>query len=295
MSEFEEVVVESASKDSGSESLGEKTCSFDLNHDPPETKPSTNFKTKIYHVGSGNIIGKNIIQEFFNCAGVIPIISGSILDKTNCYVDAIAMLVVKLERIFLHIHPALQKIFYELPNIHDPRAKKIATIILMHEFDYIIREARGIFSFYKINFEHPPIEEILHDKDTIRRLESKDYFAYGKNIRRRVPYAEIIKTMYHHACDKFEWVTKGIDEGFSEKWFESTARDPIDDEIHVLYEDVYGDDPEFEVMNVKITNQSPFYYLSSPTRKEEHESRELMRNFLEDLIKKDLGMKDDNT
>jgi hypothetical protein len=59
----------------------------------------------------------------------------------------------------------------------------------MHEFDYIIREARDIFSFYKIDFEHPPIEEILHDKDTIRRLESKDYFAYGENIRKRVPYA----------------------------------------------------------------------------------------------------------
>jgi hypothetical protein len=30
-------VVESASEDSGSESLGDKTHSFDLNHDPPET------------------------------------------------------------------------------------------------------------------------------------------------------------------------------------------------------------------------------------------------------------------
>jgi hypothetical protein len=215
MSELEKVVVVSASENSGSESHGDKTHSFNLNHDPPETNSPTNFKTKVYHVGSGNTIGKNIIQEFFNCAGVIPIINGSILDKKNCYVDAIAMLVVKLERFFLHIHPTLQKIFCELPNIHDPRAKKIATIILMHEFDYIIREVRDIFSFYKIDFEHPPIEEILHDKDSIRRLESKDYFAYGKNIRRRVPYAEIIKTMYHHACDKFEWVTKGIDEGFS--------------------------------------------------------------------------------
>jgi hypothetical protein len=104
-------------------------------------------------------------------------------------------------------------------------------------------------------------------------LESKDYFAYGDNIRRRVPYTEIIKTLYHHACDKFEWVIKGIYEGFSEEWFEGMARDPIDDEIHVLYEDVYGDNPEFEVMNVKVTNQSPSNYLSSPTSKEEHESR----------------------
>jgi hypothetical protein len=36
--------------------------------------------------------------------------------------------------------------------------------------------------------------------------------------------------MYHHAGDKFEWVTKGIDEGFSEEWFKGTARYPIDDE-----------------------------------------------------------------
>ena len=178
------------------------------------------------------------------------------------------MLVIKLERNFLHIHPALQKIFYELPNIHNPKIKKIATIIHMHEFDYIIKEARDIFSFYRIDFEHLPIEEILHDKDTICRLESKDYFAYGENIRRRVSYAEVIKTLYHNACDKFEWIAKGIDEGFSEEWFEGTARDPIDDEIHVLYEDLYGDDSEFEVMNVKVTEQSPFKYLSSPTRKE---------------------------
>ena len=113
----------------------------------------------------------------------------------------------------------------------------------MHEFDYIIKEARDIFSFNKIDFEHPPIEEILHDKDTIHRVEYKDYFAYGENIRRRVPYAEVIKTLYHNTCDKFEWITKGIDEGFSEEWFESMAREPIDDEIHVLYEDLYGNDP----------------------------------------------------
>ena len=68
--------------------------------------------------------------------------------------------------------------------------------------------------------------------------------------------------LYHNTCDKFEWITKGIDEGFSNDWFESTARDPIDDEIHVLYEDLYGDDSEFEVMNIKIIEQSPFNYLS---------------------------------
>ena len=74
-------------------------------------------------------------------------IRGAILDNTNCYADAISMLVLKLEREFLHIHPALEKRFYDLPNILDPKAKKLATIILMHEFDYVVREAREFFCF----------------------------------------------------------------------------------------------------------------------------------------------------
>ena len=62
------------------------------------------------------------------------------------------------------------------------------------------------------------------------------------------------------------------------------AREPTNEERHVLYEDVYGDDSEFEVMNVKITKQSPFNSLSSPTRKEEHEKRDFLGKVLEDLI-----------
>ena len=75
----------------------------------------------------------------------------------------------------MHIHPALQNIFYELPNVLHPKAKKIATIILMREFDFIIKEAREIFVFYNKNIEHPPVEEILHDKETLCSLESRDY------------------------------------------------------------------------------------------------------------------------
>jgi len=82
-------------------------------------------------VGDGNIIGKSVIQEFFDCTGSMPISKISILLDTNCYADAIVMLVDKLERKFVHIHPALQKVFCKLPNTNHPIAKKIATIILM--------------------------------------------------------------------------------------------------------------------------------------------------------------------
>ena len=71
----------------------------------------------------------------------MPISKRSILLDTNCYADAIVMLVEKLQRKFVHIHPALQKVFYELPNINHPIVKKIATIILMREFDFYNRRS----------------------------------------------------------------------------------------------------------------------------------------------------------
>ena len=119
----------------------------------------------------------------------------------------LSMVVVKLEREILHIHPALQKVFYELPNIHDPKAKKIATITLMHEFNNIIREAREIFSYYNKKIEQPPIE-VLHNKETTRGLESKD-LCFSTNLRKRVPFPEVIQTLYLGAYENFDWVTKG--------------------------------------------------------------------------------------
>ena len=138
-------------------------------------------------MGDGNIIGKHVIQEFYDCTGSMPINKGSILLDTNCYADAIVMLVEKLERKFVHLHPALQTVFYELPDINHPIAKKIATIILMHEFDFIIQDARDIFAFYKKDVEHPPIIDFLHDKETTRSLESRDYQSYSENPRKGFP------------------------------------------------------------------------------------------------------------
>ena len=46
--------------------------------------------------------------------------------------------------------------------INNPKAKKIATLVLMNEFDHIVREAREIFDFYGMNRENPVIDEILY-------------------------------------------------------------------------------------------------------------------------------------
>ena len=70
------------------------------------------------------------------------------------------------------------------------------------------------------------------------------------------------------------------------------TKQPVKNQIRILYDDIYGDDPDYGFMNVKITNQSPFHELSSPTRRERKEKRDLLRKVLGDLIKKELH---DNT
>ena len=88
----------------------------------------------------------------------------------------------------------------------------------MREFDFIIQEAREIFAFYNKDIEHSTIEEILHDKETLCSLESRDYQSYNDNLRRRVHYSEITQTIHLETYDKFDWISRGIYVGFNRDW-----------------------------------------------------------------------------
>ena len=79
------------------------------NPEAPADEPPI-LHTKKFRIGSGNIIGKGVIQDFFTCAGALPSMGGSILHRTSSLADAIAMLVVELERKFMHMHPCIQRI-----------------------------------------------------------------------------------------------------------------------------------------------------------------------------------------
>ena len=72
-------------------------------------------------------------------------------------------------------------------------------------------------------------------------------------------------------------------------------KEPVRNELHILYDDIYGDDPDYGFMNVKITNQSPFHDLSSSSKREIRERIDLVIRVLEDLMRKELHAKDCNT
>ena len=132
MSETGEVVV-----DKGNINNMEKNYAFD---DPAEEP--TILHTKKFRIGSGNIIGKGVIQDLFTCAGALPSMGGSILHSTSSLADAIVMLIVELDRQFMHMHPCIQRIFLDFSNIEHSSIKRAATIFLAHEFRFIIKEAK---------------------------------------------------------------------------------------------------------------------------------------------------------
>ena len=242
-------------------------------------------KTKKLRIGSGNVIGKSVIQEFFTCVGVIPTIGGSIHMKTNSYADAIVMLVIELERKFMHVHPALQRLFLELPNIRDPNAKKLATIVLINEFDFIIEEAREIFNYYGINRECPPIEEVLYDQDAIRKLKSNDYEAFDENARKKIPPSILVKRLFEYTNDRFELNDRDLGYELEKKLFKHINRNLYDDEITIEYEEPYDNDPpppKVDFINVLPARYSPFNYLCLPSRQLAAERREYEKSLKDD-------------
>ena len=72
-------------------------------------------------------------------------------------------------------------------------------------------------------------------------------------------------------------------------------KEPVRNELRILYDDIYGDDPDYGFMNVKITNQSPFHVLNSSYKREIRERIDFLRRVLEDLMRKELHTEDGNT
>ena len=150
----------------------------------PNIGRTGNLDAKTFILGQGNVMGKERIQEFFNCVGNLSLDDAPILKTTRSYADAISALVLKLESKFIHTHPTLQRLFFELPEINNPRAKKLATLVLMNGFDYIIQEAREIFDFYGMNREKPVIDEILYNSDYALRHLIGDNQIFDDNLKK---------------------------------------------------------------------------------------------------------------
>ena len=63
----------------------------------PKIGRTCNLYAKTFILGQGNVMGKERIQEFFNCVGNLSLDDAPILKTTRYYADATSALVLKHE------------------------------------------------------------------------------------------------------------------------------------------------------------------------------------------------------
>jgi hypothetical protein len=96
-------------------------------------------------VGSGSIIGKSNIAEFFNHISMHEEVEEkSLVESTPSYEVASAHLFHMLEARFASLNPYLQYMFLKLHKIKDPEKKAFILETLRLEFKDVVIEARKV-------------------------------------------------------------------------------------------------------------------------------------------------------
>jgi hypothetical protein len=109
--------------------------------------------------GSGSIIGKDNIEEFFNHICMHKEVEEkSLVELAPSYEVASAYLVHMLEARFANLNPFLQYMFLKLHEIEDPKKKAFILETLRIEFRDVAIEARKVFK--KFNKLGLPVEVV---------------------------------------------------------------------------------------------------------------------------------------
>jgi hypothetical protein len=110
-------------------------------------------------VGSGSIIGKNNIEEFFNHISMHKDVEEkSLAELAPSYEVGSAYLVDMLEARFASLNPFMQHIFLKLHDIEDPEKKAFILESLNIEFRDVAIEARKVFK--RFNKFGSPVEVV---------------------------------------------------------------------------------------------------------------------------------------
>ena len=110
-------------------------------------------------VGSGSIIGKSNIEEFFNHISMHKgVEKKSLAELAPSYEVASAYLIHMLEARFASLNPFMQYMFLKLHEIEDPEKKAFILETLRIEFRDVAIEAREVFK--KFNKLGSPVEVV---------------------------------------------------------------------------------------------------------------------------------------
>jgi hypothetical protein len=102
-------------------------------------------------VGSGSIIGKSNIEEFFNNISMHKYVEDkSLAELAPSYEVASAYLFHMLEARFASLNPFMQYMFLKLHDIEDSEKKDFILETLRREFRDVIIEARKVFKRFNM-------------------------------------------------------------------------------------------------------------------------------------------------
>jgi hypothetical protein len=102
-------------------------------------------------VGSGSIIGKDNIEEFFNHVSKHKDVEDrSLSELAPSYKIVAAYLVHKLEARFVNLNPMMQQIFLKLHEIEDSEKRDFILETLCKEFRDVVIEARKVFECFNM-------------------------------------------------------------------------------------------------------------------------------------------------
>ena len=190
------------------------------------------------------------------------------------------MLVVELERQFIHMHPCIQRIFLEFSNIEHSSVKRVATIFLAHKFRFIMKEAQEIFARYRVDVGRPPIEAILFDQEEIMRFQSLDYVAFNENLRKRVP-TNVLVDRISGLNDDLAIRDNELGYSLEYRLIKFCQKNAYNDELVVHYEGPKEEPipPKVDLGDFCPIKFIPFHYFCLPQRKLAAERREYEMSF----------------
>jgi hypothetical protein len=118
-------------------------------------------------VGSGSIIGKGNIEEFFNYVSMHKDVEDrSLAELAPSYEVAIAYLVHMLEARFVNLNPFMHQMFLKLHDTEDSEKKDFILETLRREFRDVVIEARKAFE--RFNMLGSRVEVVGTKKEEIK-------------------------------------------------------------------------------------------------------------------------------
>src|SRR3954463_11839415 len=184
------------------------------------------FALKHLAIGSGSIIGKDNIEEFFNYVSKHEDIEDkSIAELARNYEIVAASLVHMLEARFVSLNPFIQFLFLKLKEEKNAEKREFILETLLKEFNDVAREAKKVFE--RFNMLGSSVDVVGTSDETKPREELK------------IPIPFKLVGM-HEAFEKnFDWIVpkNPFDENSKPKRNEKGSSKTHLDEIPLIVED----------------------------------------------------------